>query len=400
MKQPKSLIDTSPEVLVIGAGPAGIACADALQRAGVPYLVIDRAPIIASTWHSLYPSLKLNTTRFYSHLPRARFPLSYGMFPSARQYYDYLLKYVQKHRFNIRLGITVKRVSKDGEQWRVETSEGVAHYRAVICATGVYGRPVMPHIEGLDRFKGRVLHAHDFKHPHQVTGQNVLVVGNGPSGIDIAVASAHTAKHVKIAIRSGVTLIQRYPLGLPKHAWMMLAEHLPSAWCERLMKLSNRGYQESERYGLVPPKGKKSLTAYQGRELLDAVKKGIVYLVTAPIAFDEQNVTLADGEVICPDVVIMATGYEPVLHEYLDVDMQFSETYYEASALCEWNLTGNGQRGFPMLDRSTHPNGREVQGQKGLYIVGVHYKGKGAMYNFNVEAQIASEQIASAFFSP
>jgi hypothetical protein len=73
--------------------------------------------------------------------------------------------------------------------------------------------------------------------------------------------------------------------------------------------------------------------------------------------------------------------------------MQYSDVFFEPSAPCEWQVGPNGQRGFPILDRATHANGREVLGYKGLYIVGVWYKGKGAMYNFWVEAQIARDQI-------
>jgi cation diffusion facilitator CzcD-associated flavoprotein CzcO len=384
-------------VLVIGAGPAGIATAYALQQAGIPYLVIDRADVIASTWHDLYPSLTLNTTRFFSHMVGARFPLRYGIFPTARQYYDYLLAYVAKQRLNIRLGVAVRRVSRDpqedGRHWRVETSAGVWHFPSVVCATGVFGRPVMPDIDGLAGYGGRVMHAHDYKHPHQVQGDEVLVVGTGPSGIDIAIASAETARRVYLGVRSGITLVRRYPLGLPKHAWMMLGEHLPNAWCEALMRLTTRHYPEAERYGIAPPKGKKTLTAYQGRELLDAVAAGKVTLVPAPVAFSERGATLADGRTLCPDTVIMATGYAPVLHDYLDVPMQFSPTFFEPSSPCDWAIGANGQRGFPMLDRSAHPNGREIVGQSGLYVVGVHYKGKGAMYNFNVEAAILVQQV-------
>ena len=99
------------EVLVIGAGPAGIACAAALEKAGIACCVIDQAHVIGSTWDSLYPSLKLNTSRFYSHMPGMKFPLRYGIYASARQYYDYLLDYVARHDFNIRLGVRVERVA-------------------------------------------------------------------------------------------------------------------------------------------------------------------------------------------------------------------------------------------------------------------------------------------------
>lgn len=51
------------------------------------------------------------------------------------------------------------------------------------------------------------------------------------------------------------------------------------------------------------------------------------------------------------------------------------------------------EEGWPLRDLTAHPNGREVKGYPGLYLVGVFYKGKGAMYNFNVEAAIAVQQI-------
>lgn len=381
-----------PDVLVIGAGPAGIASAYALQQAGVPYVVYDRASVIASTWHNLYPSLRLNTSRFFSHMPGMRFPLWWGIFPTGRQYYDYLLRYTRRHRFNIRLGVAVQRVAPEGGLWRVESARGTEYFRAVISATGVYGRPVMPRIEGMDTFSGRLMHAHDFKHPHQVTGEDVLVVGNGPSGIDIAVASSATARSVRIAIRSGVTLKRRYPYGLPHHGWMLIGGLLPKAWCARLLRWAGSAdYGDVTRFGL--PQAKGSITPYQGPELLRAVVAGAVKPVPAPVCFAGREVSLADGTRLTPDTVIMATGYEPVLHEYLDIPMQFSDVYFEPSAPCEWQFGPNGQRGFPLLDRSQHPNGRQVLGHPGLYLVGVWYKGKGAMYNMNEEARIAAQQI-------
>ncbi|MDQ7036001.1 MAG: NAD(P)-binding domain-containing protein [Anaerolineae bacterium] len=103
------------DVLIIGAGPAGIASAYALEKVGISYKVVDRAKMIGSTWKRLYPSLKLNTTRFFSHMPGKRFPLHYGFYPKGRQYHDYLLEYVAEHDFNIHLGIDVYRVAPEGK---------------------------------------------------------------------------------------------------------------------------------------------------------------------------------------------------------------------------------------------------------------------------------------------
>jgi len=383
------------DVLVIGAGPAGIASAYALEQAQLSYKVIDRAKIIGSTWDRLYPLLKLNTTRFYSHMPQKPFPLHYGIFPSGRQYHDYLLKFVSEHDFNIHLGIEVYRVAPQGPWWRVESSEGTYLYRAVISATGIFNHPIMPAIDGIHDFAGEVLHASEFKDMHQVTAKRVLVIGNGPSGIDIAVASGEVAASTHIAIRSGVQLKRRYPLGLPTHLWLLLADNLPDAWCRWLMsQLGSLTYANIERYGLWrPAPGEGGMTGYQGPELLNAVKAGKVQPITAPVQFRQSSILFADGCECAFDTVIMATGYQPVLHQYLDIEMQYNPDPWEKTSICDWETGPNGQRGWPLRDTSDHPNGRQILGHPGLYLVGVFYKGKGAMYNMNVEAQIAAQQI-------
>lgn len=390
-------IRAKEDVLIIGAGPAGIASAYALEKVGISYKVIDRASIIGSTWKRLYPSLKLNTTRFFSHMPEKRFPLHFGFYPKGRQYHDYLLEYVDEHDFNIHLGIDVHRVTPEGNLWRVETSEGIWFYPTVISATGIWNNPVTPDIAGIHDFKGTLIHSHDFRDANQMLGKRVLVVGNGPTGIDVAVASGETAQSTHIAIRSGVTMVRRYPLGMPKHFWLMLGDMLPRNWCESFMKFVSKfgKYGDTTALGLIPPPpGAGGMTGYQGSELIDAVKAGNVTPINgAPLQFHEQTVDFADGSTHEFDTVIMATGYIPVLHQYLDIDMQYSTEAWQPASACDWMIGPNGQRGWPLRDTSQHPNGRQILGHPGLYLVGVFYKGKGAMYNFNVESAIAAQQI-------
>jgi hypothetical protein len=389
--------NTDADVLVIGAGPAGIASAYALEQAGIAYKVIDRADITASTWDSLYPSLKLNTSRFYSHMPEAPFPVSYGLFPSARQYHAYVSRYVAEQAFNIQLGVEVYRVAREPgtNLWRVESSEGTSFYPVVITATGIFGNPIMPDIPGMDAFQGTIMHSSSYKRPEQIRGQRVLVVGNGPSGVDIAVEAAINAAHTWIGIRSGVDLRPRYPYGLPMHLWLMLADNLPREHCQRIMKWAgSRKYPNIAQYGLKShPPGAAATTAYRGPELLDVVRAGQIEPVEAPTQFEAHQVTLADGTQIEPDMVIMATGFTPVLHRYLDIDMQYNSDPYRSPAPCDWRIGPNGQRGWPLRDVSEHPNGRQILGHPGLYLVGTFYKGKGAMFNMNVEAAIAADQI-------
>lgn len=393
----------SADVLVIGAGPAGIASAYALQQTGIACVVVDRADTIGATWASLYPSLRLNTSRYFSHMPGLRFPAHYGLFATGAQYHEYLVQFVQRHQFSICLGIQVERVAPEGNDWRVETSMGVFHYRAVILATGLFGQPIMPDIPGMDAFTGRLLHAHDFTDPAILQDQRVLVVGNGPSGVDIAVASGQVARQTAISIRNGISLRRHYPLGLAQHTWLLFTQFLPRPLCRVIMGwLGRLGYPDQERYGLPRPRsGTASVTAYQGPELLSAVKAGRVQPIpAAPARFEGDTVFFSDGRQQAFDVVIMATGYTPVFMQYLDIDVPYDADPWQAGSICDWEIGPNGQRGWPLRDTSAHPNGRQVLGYPGLYIVGTYYKGKGALYNMNVEAAVAAEQIAAYLAMP
>lgn len=373
------------DVLVIGAGPAGIACAYYLEQAGVSYKVVDKAAIIASTWDSLYPSLKLNTTRFYSHLPERKFPLKYGIFATGKQYHRYLVDYVRDHDFNIHLGVAVHNMTQEGDGWQVETSEGSAWYPAVISATGRFSAPVLPAIPGMENFKGRIIHAHDYLGPEPYIGKRVMVVGNGPSGIDISVELGnHAQQPVLLSQRTGVILRPIYPLGLPKHAWMLLTEKLPDFIGKPLMKyITGLKFNNLEQVGIKTPRGDAQSSAAggtRGRSLILAARAGTVKSVAGPAYFEADEVVLTDGSRVQVDVVIMATGYRPALYDYLDLPDAERNQY-------DW------PRREDEPPNVYYEGGRQVQGYPGLYLVGVYYQGKGAMYNFNIEAEQAVQEI-------
>ena len=387
----------SADVLIIGAGPAGINAAYALEQAGIEYRIIERTRQLAPTWDSLYPSLRLNTSRFFSELPGKRFPLHWGIHPTAKQYHRYLVDWVSEQQLPIEYGIEVYRVAPAGDGlWQVETSAGTDRYRAVIPATGVFDNPQLPQIDGMDRFEGDLLHSRDFRHPDQIRDKRTLVVGNGPSGTDIAVAAGQIAAGgcAWLSIRSGVDLRPRYPYGLPRHAWMMLGERLPERACVWLQRKTGAVKYNIGDFGVwQAPPNTGAGTGYRGPELLNALRQGQVLPVRHPVSFDARGVTLADGSYIEVDVVIMATGFLPVLQQYLDIDMQSSNEMFYPEVGCDWDIGPNGIRGWPLRDVSQHPNGRGVLGHEGLYLVGVFYKGRGAFYNMRAEARIAAEQI-------
>lgn len=374
------------DVLVIGAGPAGIASAYYLQQAGIAYRVVDQADKLASTWDSLYPSLRLNTTRFFSHLPEKPFPLHYGLFPTGKQYHRYLEEYVQEHGFNIHLGVTIYSIQPEDGGWRVESSERSAWYPAVISATGRFGRPWLPNIPGMDDFNGELIHASEYKGPEAYVDKRVMVVGNGPSGVDIATElgnTPHVRHPVLLSQRTGVMLRPRYPYGLPKHLWMIITEKLPESIGKPIMqRVSEAKFNKLEKVGIKAPRTPEDSSAAggtRGRELIDVVKARRVRCVDGPVRFHPDEVELQDGSFVTVDAVIMGTGYDPVIWCYFDGDVPQDNQGWPMRLDGDYDRQDTGQR--------------QVLGYPGLYLVGVFYTGKGAMYNFNKEAAQAVEEI-------
>lgn len=365
------------EVLVIGAGPAGISSAYYLTKAGIPYRLVDRAGVPASTWANLYPTLELNTASLVSHLPGKRIPLSYGVFPSGKQYYHYILDYLKQHPLPIEYGVEVRRVAPEGEGWRVETNKDSDVYPAVILATGRFGSPYMPNIPGQETFSGQLIHAHDFHAPEPFAGKRVLVVGSGPSGVDIAVALVgHAAKPIYLAIRSDILIARKFPYGLPNTAWQLLLSPIPARIRKPVIdRIVYQGYGDigdlsaklarnrDDRLGTSAP--------VRGHELIDAVRAGDIQPVNGLARLHGRCAVLDDTTQHEVDAVILGTGYRPVI-DFLDFPYQMDED--------NWHLK---------IDQRTY----QVEGYPGLYIVGWYYRGLGPLHNIRHEARTVVQQI-------
>src|SRR5512142_2785206 len=118
MPEPRS------EVVVIGAGPGGLAAAAALGQAGIPAVILERADAIGASWRGHYDRLHLHTVRWLSGLPGLPIPRREGRWVSRDAFVAYLETYARHHRLGVRLGTEVTGLARMAGAWRVSTSRG------------------------------------------------------------------------------------------------------------------------------------------------------------------------------------------------------------------------------------------------------------------------------------
>lgn len=175
------------EVLVVGAGQAGIAASEHLGAHGIEHVVLERGGV-AERWRSQrWDSLVTNGPVWHDRFPGMEFPGDPDGFAGKEQVADYFAAYAEKIAAPVRSGVEVTSVRRhDGRPgFAVATSAGAFDARFVVAATGPFQRPVLPALVPPDA--GVVqLHSADYRNPAQLPPGAVLVVGSGSSGVQIA----------------------------------------------------------------------------------------------------------------------------------------------------------------------------------------------------------------------
>jgi len=309
------------EVLIIGAGPAGLAVAAALMRKGRQPLVIEKATQVGASWRNHYERLHLHTVKALSALPGLAFPDDAPRYVPRQGVVDYLTAYAAQARIEPRFGEEATAVVRDESgRWRTSTRSGQRFASdAVVVTTGANNHPFAPAIEGEERFAppGRIVHSRDYRNAAPFAGQRVLVVGMGNTGAEIALDLAEHRVGAALSVSSPVNIVHRDVLGRPTQQTSILLGRLPTSLGDALARLlCDVTVGDIGRYGL--PRSRVSplrqLREYGRTPVIDVgtlarIKSGEIAVFPAIRRLVEGGAEFVDGRAAKFDAIVLATGY-------------------------------------------------------------------------------------------
>jgi putative flavoprotein involved in K+ transport len=280
--------------------------------------VVDRADSVGSAWRGHYERLHLHTVRWLSNLPGYRIPRRYGKWVSRDDVVRYLESYAAHHRLDVALSTEVTRIDRDREEWLLRSPAGDLRATYVVVANGHNHTPELPDWPGADSFAGELLHASAYRNAVPYVGKDVLVVGSGNTGAEIALDLVETgAASVRVSIRTPPHIVFRERGGIVNPMLGVTFRHLPPKVFDPIARrLRKTMLGDLTEYGLPAPNDglyerilRDDAIPLVDMGFVDAVKAGQVSIVAAVVGFDGDKVQLADGSALAVDAVVAATGY-------------------------------------------------------------------------------------------
>ncbi len=368
------------QTIIIGAGPAGLAVAGQLAHRGLPFTVLEASEYIGYSWRNHYDRLHLHTVKQYSALPHRPYPADYPTYPSRLQVVEYLEQYADhfgiKPLFN--QSVTGIRRGADGS-WQVQTETDVFTADTVVVSTGYNRIPNQPDLTGLRDFRGIVWHSHEYRNGAAFRDEDVLVVGMGNTGAELALDLLEHGARPVISVRGPVNIVKRDMFGRPTQPTAIFLNKFPNWFYDAVTGLSQKlTVGDLSSYGLGKPARPASFDTRRGKipvidlGTLDEIKAGRIAVAPGIERINAKTVTFTDGSERPFQAIVLATGYRPGLTPVL------------GETLAERVLN---ERGYPKSLCSSEPDLR------GLFFLGFTTPLTGIIHNLTIDSNRIAQTI-------
>ena len=370
-------------VIIVGAGPSGLATAACLTLQSVSYIILERDDCYAPLWKKKsYDRLHLHLAKQFCELPHMSLPPTCPTYVPREQFIHYLDDYVSHFKIKPLYKRSVECANYDEatKKWILKVNnktspEAVEEEkyccRFLVVATGETTDPFIPEVEGLDTFAGEYFHTTQYRSGKGYGNKNVLVVGAGNSGMEIALDLSNHGAKTSIVVRSPIHVISR---GMTYMA-LVLLKYLPLKLVDSLLlMLSKFTYGDLTMYGIQRPKeGAYTMKVKYGKyPVIDVgtcekIKSGEIQVLPAVKSVKGKEVVFEDGKSYPFDVIVFATGFKRSTNKWLKDDQL---------------LNNDG------LPKPSFPN--HWKGDNGLFCVGLARRG---LYGINMDVQNIANDI-------
>ncbi|HEX6903850.1 MAG TPA: NAD(P)/FAD-dependent oxidoreductase [Thermoanaerobaculia bacterium] len=322
----------SSQVLIVGAGPAGLAVGACLTRLGLRVRLLERGDAPGCSWARHYESLRLHTPRSLSSLPGLRFS-STSDYPDRTEVLAYLAEYARRFDLEIDHGREATALVREDGGWRVETSGGAYRARHVVLATGCFMDSREPDWPGRERFQGRWLRPADVRSGDGWRDRHALVVGLGNTAADLVTDIHRGGGRVALSVRGPVYVVPLEILGVNCFRWRQgLPERAPTlrrflghgagdaaekAGARFWWRLQERRYGDLRDRGLalkspeeIERDHRSGLPPVIGGPWVDLVRRGEAPVFPGISEITPEGALFTDGRRAAFTDIVVATGYE------------------------------------------------------------------------------------------
>ena len=280
------------DVVVIGSGQSGLSIGYYLKKSGLSFILIDSSNRIGDVWRNRYDSLVLFSPRNYSSLVGLDIPGDPKGFATKNELANYLESYAETFSIPVSLNTEVLSLEKEEAEFKVVTSKGEWIANKVIVATGPFQKPFIPSMQqnlSKDVFQ---LHSSEYKNPDQLVSGDVLVIGGGNSGSQIA-TELSKSRDVYISTGHPMRFVPKYFMKKSIFWWFDLSQLTKVSIDSKLAKYLRKN------------------EPVIGTELKHLIDEGKVKTMTRTSDLYGKKIIFKDGSKLEVNNIIWSTGYKP-----------------------------------------------------------------------------------------